>query len=42
MPPVQPADILRQRAFPGNRHRQEQGVEPGVIEAFADIRLQKM
>ena len=34
---MQPADILRQRAFPGDRHCQEQGVEPGVIEALADI-----
>ena len=32
--PVQPAGVLLQRAFPGHGHRQQQGVERRVIEAF--------
>ncbi|WP_164838336.1 hypothetical protein [Sinorhizobium meliloti] len=34
---MQTADILCQGPLPGDRHRQEQHVEPGIIEAFADI-----
>ena len=34
---MQSADILRQCAFPGDRHRQEQGVKPGIIKALTDI-----
>ena len=34
---VQPAGVLGKNPAPGNRHRQKQGVEPRVIEAFAEI-----
>ena len=34
---MEPADILGQCSFPGDRHRQEQRIEPAVIEAFTDI-----
>jgi thiosulfate/3-mercaptopyruvate sulfurtransferase len=34
--PVQAACVLLQRAFPGNRHRQYQGVQRRMIETFAD------
>ena len=34
---MQPTDILRQSSFPGDRHRQEQRVETGVVKTFADV-----
>jgi hypothetical protein len=37
MKPVQSAGILNQGAFPGNGHRQEESVESGVVESFADV-----
>ena len=37
MQPVQPADVLGNRSAPRNGQRQEQGVEPGVVEPFADV-----
>jgi len=37
MLPVQPADILRQRAFPGNGHRQKERIQSGIVEAFPDV-----
>ena len=37
MQPVQPAGILRERALPGDRHREKQRVETGVVEPLADI-----
>ncbi len=30
-------DVLLKRSLPRNRHRQEQRIEPGVIESFADV-----
>ncbi|WP_072061637.1 hypothetical protein [Synechococcus sp. GFB01] len=33
--PMQAAGVLLQRALPGHGHRQQQGVERRVIEAFA-------
>jgi hypothetical protein len=37
MLPVQPADILSQRALPGDGHRQEERVEPVIVNALSDI-----
>ena len=34
---MQPADVLLERALPGNGHGQEQRVQPGIVEAFADV-----
>jgi hypothetical protein len=34
---VQSADILGNRPAPGNRQRQKQGVQPRVVETFADV-----
>ena len=34
---VQPAGILGEHSAPGNRHGQEQGIEPCIIEALAEI-----
>lgn len=34
---VEPANVLGQRSFPGDRHGQEQRIEPAVIEPFSDI-----
>jgi hypothetical protein len=34
--PVQAAGVLLQCAFPGYRHRQDQCVERGMVEAFPD------
>ena len=34
---VQAAGILDQRAFPRDRHGEEQGVETGVVEALSDF-----
>ncbi len=31
------AAVLDQRALPGNGHREEEGVEAGVIEPLADV-----
>jgi predicted GH43/DUF377 family glycosyl hydrolase len=33
---VQAAGVLLQRSLPGNGHRQHQGIERGMVEAFAD------
>lgn len=33
---VQAAGVLRKRALPGDGHRQYQGVEGRMVEAFAD------
>ena len=33
---VQPARVLLERALPGNRHRQHQGIERRVVKTFAD------
>jgi hypothetical protein len=35
--PVQSADVLGKGSLPGNRHRQEQGVEGSVVEAFTEV-----
>ena len=37
MLPVQPANILGQCALPGDGHRQEQRVQPLIIEALANV-----
>jgi len=37
MESVQPPSILHQSALPGDRHGQERGVEPSIIEALTDI-----
>ncbi len=37
MQAMQSADVLRDRSMPGDRKRQEQGVEPGVVESLADV-----
>ena len=37
MQPVQSTDVLRDRSMPGDGKRQEQGVEPGVVESLADV-----
>jgi hypothetical protein len=37
VPSVQPTDVLCQRSLPGDRHREEQGVKPSVVEAFAEV-----
>ena len=37
MLPVQASNILRQRSFPRDWHRQEQGVEPSVVEPLPDV-----
>ena len=34
---VQSADVLGNRSAPGNGQRQEQGVQPRVVETFADV-----
>ena len=34
---VQPAHILRDRSMPGDRERQEQRIQPGVVKPFADV-----
>jgi len=34
--PMQAAGVLLQCAFPGYRHGEDQGVERGMVEAFAD------
>ena len=34
---MQTADILGQRALPGDGHRQEQRIEPLIVEALANI-----
>lgn len=34
---MQPADILRERAGPRDRHGQEQRIQPRIIEAFSEI-----
>lgn len=36
MQAMQSPDILCQRSMPGDRHRQEKGIQAGVIKAFAD------
>lgn len=33
--PVQASRVLLQRAFPGNRHGQHQGIQGRVVKAFA-------
>jgi hypothetical protein len=33
---VQPAGVLLQRSFPGNGHRQHEGIKRRVIESLAD------
>ena len=37
MPAMEAPDILRESAFPGDRHGQEQRVEAIIVEPFADI-----
>ena len=37
VPTVQPAGILGERSAPRDRHGQEQGIEPGVVESLAKI-----
>ena len=37
MQPVEAAGVLHQRALPRDRQRQEQRVEPRVVEALADV-----
>ena len=34
---MQAAGVLGQRAFPNNRHCQEQGIQPGQIKAFPGV-----
>jgi hypothetical protein len=34
---MEPTHKLLQRAVPGDRHRQEQGIEPRVVKALADV-----
>jgi len=36
-PAVQAADVLRERALPGDRHGQKQGVKTRIVEALAEI-----
>ena len=36
MQAMQPPDILCQRSMPGDRHRQEERIQAGIIKAFAD------
>jgi hypothetical protein len=35
--PVQPRDVLLERAAPRNWHCQKQCIESGIVEAFADV-----
>ena len=37
MQSVEATDILSERAFPGDRHRQEQRIETSIVEPFADV-----
>jgi hypothetical protein len=37
MASMEPAAVLNVRALPGDRHGEKEGVEPGVIEALADV-----
>lgn len=34
---MEPADVLRHRSPPGDRERQEQRVQPRVVESLADV-----
>ena len=34
---VQPTGILHQYTLPGDWHSQKEGIEPGVVESFADV-----
>ena len=34
---MEPASVLRERPAPGDWHRQEQGIEPRVIEALTEV-----
>src|SRR5262245_26072827 len=35
--PVQPTDVLRERAAPRDRHGQKKCVKRGIVEAFAEV-----
>jgi hypothetical protein len=35
--PMQPPNVLLQCTPPRNRHREEESIEPGIVEAFADV-----
>src|SRR5947209_3840132 len=34
---VEPAGVLDDRALPGDRHRQQERVQTGIVEAFTDV-----
>jgi hypothetical protein len=34
---VKPTGVLNYRPLPRDRHGQQEGVQPGVVEAFADV-----
>ena len=34
---MKPAGVLHEGALPGDGHRQEQGIEPRVVESFANV-----
>jgi hypothetical protein len=35
--PVQPPRVLHERSLPRHRHRQEQRIQPAVVEPFSDV-----
>ena len=37
MPTMQPPGVLHQRSAPGNRHGQEQRIQPAIVESLADV-----